>query len=215
MICAASREGGSDSKEEGKLSRKAGFDARRLVLTALLTAMVVVLQMFGAFVRFGVFQIALVLVPIVVGAALYGAVTGAWLGFVFGIVVLLNGDATAFLQINALATVAVVLLKGAAAGLAAGAVYKLFERRSQQLAVLLAAIVTPIVNSGIFALGCYAFFAPELSEWAGGADKLTPYIFLTLIGLNFVFEFVTDIVLSNVIIRITRIGKKQFNAKNA
>jgi uncharacterized membrane protein len=197
------------------LSGKASFDTRRLVLTALLTAIVVVLQMLGAFVRFGVFQVALVLVPIVVGGALYGALTGAWLGLVFGAVVLLNGDATAFLQIDAIATVAVVLLKGAAAGWAAGAVYRLFERRSQQLAVLLAAIVTPIVNSGVFALGCYVFFAPELSEWAGGSEKLTPYIFLTLIGLNFVFEFVTDLVLSNVIMRIVMIGKRRLGAKSA
>jgi uncharacterized membrane protein len=197
------------------LSSKAGFDARRLVLTALLTAIVVVLQMLGAFIRFGMFEIALVLVPIVVGGALYGALTGAWLGLVFGIVVLLNGDATVFLQINAAATVVLVLLKGAAAGLAAGVVYRLFERRSQRLAVLLAAVVTPIVNSGIFALGCYAFYAPVLSEWAGGPEKLTSYIFLTLIGLNFVFEFATDIILSNVILRITKIGKRQFSAKNA
>ena len=39
-----------------------------LVLGAILTALVVVLQMMGSFIRFGMFSISLVLVPIVIGA---------------------------------------------------------------------------------------------------------------------------------------------------
>ena len=59
----------------------------KLVLAALLTALVVLLQYLGAFVRFGPFSISLVLIPIVIGAATCGASIGAWLGFVFGVVV--------------------------------------------------------------------------------------------------------------------------------
>ena len=40
--------------------------------TGLLTAIVVVLQLFGSAIKFGPFSISLVLLPIVVGAALYG-----------------------------------------------------------------------------------------------------------------------------------------------
>ena len=61
----------------------------------LLTAITIVLQMIGAVIRFGPFSITLVLIPIVVGAALYGPLAGAWFGFVFGMVVLLSGDAAA------------------------------------------------------------------------------------------------------------------------
>ena len=69
---------------------------QKLVLGAVLTALVVVLQLLGTFVRFGPFAISLVLIPIVIGAATCGYKIGAWLGFVFGVVVLLSGDATAF-----------------------------------------------------------------------------------------------------------------------
>ena len=62
------------------------FSTRTLTGVALLTAIVVVLQLLGSFIRFGTFSISLVLVPIVVGAALYGAWAGCWLGFVFGLV---------------------------------------------------------------------------------------------------------------------------------
>ena len=55
-------------------------DVRKLAGMALLTAVVVILQLLGSFIRFGPFSISLVLIPIVVGAALYGAGAGAWVG---------------------------------------------------------------------------------------------------------------------------------------
>ena len=60
---------------------------RRLAGLALFTAIVVVLQLLGSFIKVGPFAVSLVLIPIVVGAAVYGVSAGAWLGFVFGVVV--------------------------------------------------------------------------------------------------------------------------------
>ncbi|MBO5326582.1 MAG: ECF transporter S component, partial [Clostridia bacterium] len=57
---------------------------RKLTLGAMLTALVVVLQLVGSFIRFGPFSISLVLIPIVIGAATCGPYIGAWLGLVFG-----------------------------------------------------------------------------------------------------------------------------------
>ena len=67
---------------------------------AMLIAIVVILQLVGAIIRFGPFSISLVLMPIIIGASMYGAAEGTVLGLVFGIVVLLSGDAAAFLAIN-------------------------------------------------------------------------------------------------------------------
>ena len=67
-------------------------NTQKIVGLGLFTAIVIVLQLMGSFIRFGTFSISLVLVPVVIGAALYGAGAGAWLGFVFGVVVLLSGD---------------------------------------------------------------------------------------------------------------------------
>ena len=60
---------------------------RRLAGLALFTAIVVVLQLLGSFIKVGPFAVSLVLIPIVVGAAVYGVKACAWLGFVFGVVV--------------------------------------------------------------------------------------------------------------------------------
>ena len=181
-----------------------------LVLGAILTALVVVLQMMGSFIRLGPFQIALVLIPIVIGAATCGVKMGAWLGFVFGVVVLLNGDAAPFLTVNAPATVLVVLVKGTACGLVAGIIYKLIAPFNRYVAVVVAAIVCPVVNTGVFLVGCVLFFFETISAWGleNGFDTTIQYMFLGLAGGNFLFELLFNIVLSPVIVRVLNIRNK-------
>ena len=186
------------------------ISTRTLTGLALFTAIVVVLQFLGAFVRFGPFSISLVLIPIVVGAALYGPGAGAWLGFVFGMVVLLSGDAAAFLAVNPLGTVLTVLVKGALAGLCAGLVYRALEKLGGWLAVIFAAVAAPVVNTGIFLVGCVLFFMPTITEWATGMGfpSVGNYMIFGLVGANFLFELLFNIVLSPVIVRLIKIGRK-------
>lgn len=184
---------------------------KKLVGLALFTAIVVVLQLMGSFIKFGMFSISLVLIPIVVGAAMYGRSAGAWLGFVFGLVVLLSGDAAPFLAVNPLGCVATVLVKGTVAGLLAGLIYDLLAKKNKYLGVAAAAIICPIANSGIFYVGCELFFMEEISQWATAAGftaDTSLYVIVGLIGLNFVFELLVNLVLSPVILRIINIGKK-------
>ena len=105
---------------------------------------------------------------------------------------------------------ATVLVKGVCCGLVAGCVYKLIESKNTFLAVLAAAIVCPIVNTGIFVIGCRLFFFDTITAWAteAGAASAGAYIIFTLIGVNFLIEMAVNIVLSSVIVRIIGIGKK-------
>ena len=185
------------------------ISTRKLTGLALFTAIVVVLQFLGAFIRFGTFSISLVLIPIVVGAALYGPLSGAWLGFVFGMVVLLSGDAAAFLTVNPIGTVLTVLVKGALAGLCAGLVYRALEKLNEWVAVILAAVTAPVVNTGVFLLGCLVFFLPTVTEWATGLgfSNVGKYMIFGLVGANFLFELLVNIVLSPVIVRLVKIGR--------
>ena len=202
---------------------KQKFGARTIAGLAILTAVVVVLQMLGSFIRFGPFSISLVLIPIVVGAALYGPLAGAWLGFVFSVVVLIN-DAAAFLAINIPGTVITVLLKGTLAGFLSGIVYNLLKKwalvfknleknkESWQinLGVVVAAIVCPVVNTGIFLLGCVIFFLPTIREWgaAAGYENVGAYMLYGFVGGNFLFELLFNLILSPVIVQIIRIGQR-------
>ena len=182
-----------------------------LVLAALMTALVVILQFMGAIVRLGPFQCSLVLMPIVIGAAMCGPKISAWLGLVFGMVVLLNGDAAAFLTVNAIGTVITVLTKGTLCGLCAGLVYNLLKEKNKYLAVLAAAIVCPIVNTGVFLIGCFLFFFKTVESWglAMGFENTIEYMFLGLVGGNFLFEMITNIVLCPAIVRVLNLRKKK------
>ncbi|MDY3304710.1 MAG: ECF transporter S component [Clostridia bacterium] len=184
-----------------------GNSTKRLVLCAVLTAIVAVLQFMGAFIKFGPFSISLVLVPIVVGAAICGTGAGAWLGLAFGITVLLSGDAALFMAINIPGTIATVLLKGMLCGLAAGLVYKSLAGKNIYIAVIAAALVCPVVNTGIFLLGCKIFFMDTIREWAVQAefgDNAGGYMIISLVGLNFIAETVINIVLSPIITRLIK-----------
>jgi len=150
----------------------------------------------------------LTLVPIVVGAALYGPKAGAWLGFVFSMIVLFT-NAGAFLAVSIPGTILTVLVKGTLCGFAAGVVYKLLEKVNGWLAVITAAIVSPIVNTGIFLLGCLIFFMPTINEWAVGSGfpSAGNFMIFGLVGVNFIIEMAINIVLSSIIVRIVRLGK--------
>lgn len=183
---------------------------KKLVGVGLLTAVVVVLQALAVAIRpTGLFNISLVLVPIVVGAALYGYKTGAWLGFVFGVIVLFT-DSAAFMAVNVPGTIITVLVKGTAAGLAAGLIYRLLEKKSRFVAVISAAIVCPVVNTGIFLLGCLVFFMDTINGWAAAAGYASAgaYMIMALVGVNFLVELGVNIVLSSAIVRIINIGKR-------
>ena len=180
-----------------------------LVIGAILTALVIVLQLMGAFIRFGFFSISLVLVPIVIGAAKCNWKIGAWLGFVFGAAVLISGDAAAFLAVDVFGTILTVLLKGTACGFIAGIVYKMLEKYNRYVAVIAAAIVCPIVNTGIFLLGCAVFFLPTIEQWgvAAGFNNAAAYMFLGLAGGNFLFEIGANVLLAPVILRVLNLKK--------
>lgn len=176
----------------------------------LLTAIVLVLQALAVLIRpTGFFNISLVLVPIVVGAALYGWKSGAWLGFVFGMVVLFT-DAGAFLAVSVPGTIVTVLLKGIFCGIAAGLVYKLLEKKSIITGVIVSAVICPCVNTGIFLLGCKVFFMDTINEWAAalGYESAGKYMIFGLVGVNFLVEMAINIILSSAIVQIIKVGKK-------
>lgn len=182
-----------------------------LVLAAVMTSLVIILQFLGTFIRLGPFQCSLVLMPIVVGAALCGTAISAWLGLVFGLVVLLNGDAAAFLTVNAIGTIITVLAKGTLCGLCAGLVYDLLKKKNVYIAVFAAAIVCPIVNTGVFLIGCFLFFFETIKTWGllSGFGSAVEYMILGLVGGNFLFEILTNIILCPTIVKVLNLRKKK------
>lgn len=184
-------------------------NVQTIVGMGILTAIIIVLQGVGSTIRFGTFSITLVLAPIIIGAALYGWKAGAWLGLVFGGMVLAT-DAGVFLAINVPGTIICCLLKGMLAGLAAGFVYKLLEKKNQLVAVISAGVACPVVNTGVFLLGCLVFFLDTIKDWSAASPypNVGEYFLFSFVGLNFLVELAINLVLSTAIVRILKIVKK-------
>ena len=177
--------------ERRKSSRS---DIIRLTYLAALTALVVVLQFIP--IRFGTFELALSVPVIVIGAALCGVGGGAWLGLVFGVVVLMLPGTAAYLSFNAFGTVVTVILKGALAGVVSSVIYKLIEDKNRYVAVLVAAICATLTNTGVFLIGSMIFFESDIST-----------VINVLISLNFIVELAINTVLVPTIYRIINIKK--------
>ncbi len=194
----------------------------KMAQLAILTALVLVLQLTGVGIKLpipGTTNISLVLIPIALGAMTLGPAAGAFLGFVFGAVVYITGGVlhmdffTGFLfDRHPIVTAGICLIKSTLAGFLAGWIYRLVSRKSELLAVFLAAGVVPLVNTGIFVLGCLCILntIQDLMTAAGIFGQTTVYfIFIGCAGINFLLEFGINMILSPALQRIIHIVTKK------
>ena len=190
----------------------------RMVQLAILLAVVVVLQCFLGSIKVGATSFSVVLVPIVVGALILGPAAGAFLGFAFGLVVLIYGISgqdvftNMLFQAHPVFTAIICLGKGAAAGWGAGMVYKLVVKASSFWASVAAAATAPILNTGLFILGGLTLVRGTLETnlAAFGADSVVVFLVIGCAGVNFLVEFFVNMILSPAIYRIVTIVRCKF-----
>jgi uncharacterized membrane protein len=181
------------------------------IMLALLTALVAVLAYYGGFIKIGgLASISLTLIPVIIGATLFGPLAGAWLGAVAGVIFFATPDAAFWFGLSLPGTLITVMVKGILSGLCAGLVYKLLVKINQYLAVLVSAVVCTVVNTGIFLIGSLVFFSDTVSAGATAEGiSIGMYLIVFFVGLNFVFELIANVVVCPAIVRILNIAKKQ------
>ena len=186
----------------------------KMVQVAILMAIIVVLQLLSYVIKIGTFNLSLVLIPIVVGAVMFGPKTGAWLGFVFGAVVTaccvsgMDVGGAILWNANPFLTAAICLIKGTAAGWVAGLIATAFKNsRTPWVGIILAALAAPVVNTGLFLVGLSTCFYDVLVAWAGGQEILY-YVVFGLVGINFIIEFALNAILSPTVTAIVKALKK-------
>lgn len=192
--------------KNNKITRMAGI--------GLLMALVVVMQFISASIPpVGGFTISLVLIPIVLGGAVFGPGAGALLGATFGVIVYINcvtgadpGGAMVF-QANPALCFLVVMGKGTLAGWLSALIYQTLKGKNSYVAMLMAAIICPVVNTGTFILCMALFFMEVLTAWANGLP-VVGYILTGLVVANFIPELIINCVFSPAGNRIVHIIKK-------
>lgn len=189
----------------------------RMVELAMLAAIIMVLQQIVIPLPGGL-TLSLVLVPIVVGAVLFGPAAGAILGGVFGVVVTFlvmtarAGDLSTMMWVaNPIVTALVCIVKGVAAGFCAGLVARAFKKRTF-VGIVLAAAVAPVVNTGIFLVGMLTVFREVMMTFAQnigmGGTGVIYFAVVVLVGINFIIEFAANLILSPTIATIVKAVRK-------
>ena len=168
------------------------FSSKQIAGVAVLLALVIALQSFSAAIPLGTL-LNFALVPIVLGAIMFGPTMGAFLGFACGVVVLaqvIAGGSPFYALIWAndpIVTALTCLVKTTAAGFVAGYLYAWLEKKNKLLATFVTAGAVPVINTTLFILGALCM-TNSVYSMASGQNVLI-FILVVLVGANFFLEF--------------------------
>lgn len=185
-----------------------------MVELAILTAAVLILQLASETIKLTFLgtPISFVLVPIAFGAMVLGPLAGAWLGFVFGMVIFITCGVMALDPFTALLfadnptiTFLICVLKSTLAGFLSGVVYKLLAKKTALGAAFAAAATAPLVNTGIFILGCFVMMNTVSSVAAGLGQSFLYFVIIGCAGFNFLFEMLLNLLLAPALCRVVNI----------
>lgn len=193
------------------------FSAKRITGLAVLLALVIVLQLIGGYLKIGATSLSFVLVPIVLGGVLFGALSGAFLGFAFGFITLMFGVTGAdyftavLFESKPFFTALLCLGKGTAAGFAAGFVYDLLKKKNEYVALFATAAIAPIMNTGLFILGSFTLLQDVLNaNFVAEGTTLVYFLFIGCAGINFLVELAINLIAAPTLHRVIQvIGKSQ------
>lgn len=194
------------------MKRKEKVSAKELTGVAVLLALVIVLQAFGGTISIGAVQLNFTLIPIVLGAIVFGAWVGAFLGLACGIVVLVQvimGAVPFYALIWAndpIATFFTCTVKTTVAGFVAGLVYRLLTKKNERVAIFVASGLVPVINTTIFIVGCL-FMTNSVYQMASGQNVLI-FILVGLVTFNFFIEFAINLLVAPALQRVIQVVTK-------
>ncbi len=177
------------------MSKGKFFTAKTVTGLAVLVALIVVLQVLSTFfpVRIGGVELSFVLVPIVLGAVMYGVLGGFVLGSAFTSILLNEHFFGTFL---------ICVVKAVLAGVVPGLIFQLVKNK--KTGVVVASASAPIVNTGIFILGCLLFVKDTLQANFTQGSSVVYFLFIGCAGINFIFEFLVSVLLAPVVYSVVK-----------
>lgn len=176
------------------------FSARRLAVLALLAALLAIVAFLP--IRIGVVEITLSMIPVAIGASLYGIYGGTLLGTVFGIISFLqclgySPFGATLLSISLPLTMLMCIPTRTAAGFIAGLVSALLKKHNHKTAsVIAASVLAPICNTVFFTgVMLLSFWNTDyIQGLAAALGTKVPFLFAAaFIGINGLIEIIVGI----------------------
>ena len=196
------------------MEEKNFFTAKNITVLGVLTAIIVVLQIFGSYFKIGTISLSFVLVPIVLGGILTGVICGTILGFIFGVITLIMGvvgaDQFTFILFSdhPFLTILTCIVKGSAAGFVSGLVYNLLKNKNLTLATFAASAIAPIVNTGLFIVGAFCMADTLNTNFVAENSNVVYFIFIGCAGINFLVELAINLILAPTVCKIIKVVKR-------
>ena len=196
------------------MEKTARIRVLHMVQMAILIALIIVMQSFGATIKVGPTSFSLVLIPIALGGMLVGKGGGALLGLIFGVMTLMAGVTgqdfftQVLFQDHPLLTALICLGKGTAAGFGAGLVYELVSKKNKIVGGFLAAASAPILNTGLFILGALLVSDTLSSNFVAEGSTVIYFLVIGCAGLNFIVEFLVNLVVSPALNMVVNVATK-------
>lgn len=174
---------------------------------AIFSALIIILSFLSGYIKIGMISITLTLFPIAMGAIIYGPSAGFFLGLVTGFLTLIDQNTQVLFFANyPLQTTIVCLLKTSIAGLLSGYIYRLLKNKNFNLSIIISSMIVPITNTFLFSIAMLTVFRPLLDSWSEG--NIFGYLLISMIGVNFIVEFIINSALTPIAISLTKIRDK-------
>lgn len=175
----------------------------KLTMMSTLLAITIVLQAVASAFTMPITNtpVALALIPIAVGAIIYGPTCGGILGLGWSLFILVSGQADFYFGMNAIGTIVTVVSKGTLAGIVTGLVYNLIKKKNYVVAIIVASIMTPLINSLVYRVGLVVFFNDFFFGGAGNQNPIA-YFMVAFVSVSFFVELGISALFSPLIVRI-------------
>ena len=187
------------------------FSAHNLAFFAVLTALVIALQLFASGIKIGTVTLNFSLLPIVLGAIILGPVYGGALGVISGLIVFFAGltgaDGFTFILIadHPVLTFLLCILKTGLAGVVSGLVYMALCKKHRFVALTAASGVVPVVNTGLFIVGALMMSGTLKANFVQDGESVMYFLVVICAGFNFLLEFIINVVLAPALKQVVRI----------
>ena len=190
-------------------TKNSSEQVKKITGIAILIAIEIVLQTIGNYVAFpGGIAINLALIPIALGAIMYGPLAGAILGFINGLVILFAPSTMVFWSYSKIGTIVTCLTKCTLAGVVSGLLYMLISKKNKLIGSIVASLIIPIINTTLFIVLYVTIFNGLYKESAPADMTLLKLLFTTFIAINFILEFSITTVLTPTINKVIKIVRK-------
>ena len=161
------------------------MNTKKIAGTGLFAALTIVFTLISNYVQIGTVSINLSLIPIAIAGIMYGPLAGFLVGLVNGGFVMLAPSTAAFFGISVYGTIIVCLLKSSLAGLISAILYKLISKKNDLVGMIIASLVVPFINTGLFICGALIFFSGTFGN-----------LISIFISVNFLIEFGVTLILA-------------------